>query len=238
MANRWFKFKEFMILQDKCAMKVGTDGVILGAWTRIGDSKQALDIGTGTGLLSLMLAQRTPSLLIDALEIDPGAAAQANENIRESSFHAQINVINADFRDFYNHTRKVYDLIICNPPFFSDSMKPENRERAIARHSDTLGIEDLVEGSAKLLSEIGKLSIVLPALLKNKVLELASFEKLIVSRELNILTVRGKEPNRICLEFSFSAQEPEKETLIIEEGARHSYSEEYKKLTKDFYLDF
>lgn len=237
MANQWFRFKHFTLQQDKCAMKVGTDGVILGAWMDVNNAKTALDIGTGTGLLALMLAQRSPALQIDAIEIDADAATQAMENVAESQFHKQISIWNVDFNEYSKHCNYKYDLIISNPPFFRDSLKPDSMGRAMARHTETLTLGQLLSGVKKLLSPQGKLSIILPFELVMSLIDMAAIHNLFPGRILKVIPVPGKDAKRGCIEFSFKKKEVVEDSLVIEVGGRHHYSEEYKKLTQDFYLD-
>jgi len=144
MANPYFRFKQFTVFHDKCAMKVGTDGVLLGAWTDLKDTQKILDVGTGTGLIALMLAQRNPAALIDAIDIDPLALEQAEANSRNSPFSDRIAVKESSFQAFARLTGKQFDLIVSNPPYFSDSLMPPDRQRAQTRHSVTLTLDDLL----------------------------------------------------------------------------------------------
>ncbi|MFC2080428.1 tRNA1(Val) (adenine(37)-N6)-methyltransferase [Bacteroidota bacterium] len=237
MGNQWFRFKKFTIQQDKCAMKVGTDGVILGAWTDIADAQTALDIGTGTGLLALMLAQRSSSIHIDAIEIEKEASFQASQNVSKSKYSSQITVLNRDFNIFWKGCNAKYDLIISNPPFFYDSMKPESQGRKHARHTETLSIDQILSSSKEILSPQGRLSIIFPAELVEGAIENAEDCCLFPIRILYIKPTPEKTPKRVCLEFSFNKKDTLLETIVIEDGGRHNYSDEYRELTKDFYLD-
>jgi tRNA1Val (adenine37-N6)-methyltransferase len=219
-------------------MKVGTDAVILGAWTRVDGVLRILDIGTGTGLLSLMLAQRSELIRVDAIELDHIAAQQARENVSVSVFSHQITVLNRDFREYCQEPHLLYDLIICNPPYFVDSIRPDNRQRALARHSDLLSLKDIFQGSLNLLAVHGILSIIIPFERFENTVELAQNSGLYPTRTLSVYPFPGVPPKRICLEFSLNVSEPCEEKIIIEEGGRHRYSDQYKKLTKDFYLGF
>lgn len=239
MANQWFKFKHFEIKQDQCAMKVGTDSVILGAWTDVEYAKKALDIGTGTGLLALMLAQRSSTLNIDAVEIEGKSAMQATSNFLSSKFSSRIQSFEISFSDHCRNLKKpLYDLIICNPPYFSSSLRAPEKERSLARHDDTLSLEELFEGVARILLPDGKMSIVLPADLKEKLSGIAAEYDLFPLRVLNIKPTPEKKEKRVCLEYGFQVENCWEETLIIEEGGRHIYSEAYIDLTKAFYLEF
>ncbi len=161
MSNSWFEFKQFRIEQNKCAMKITTDACIQGAWTPVSSpAKRLLDIGTGTGLLSLMLAQRNPGILIDAVELDPEAASQAAENVALSPWHERIKVMRQDIRDHISPVK--YDLIICNPPFFANSLLGDGLEKNQARHDVSLKKEELLHAANSNLSENGHLSLLLP----------------------------------------------------------------------------
>lgn len=236
MSNQWFKFKQFTIRQDRCAMKVGTDGVILGAWTAVDEAASVLDIGTGTGLLALMLAQRSEMLTIDALELDQDAALQAAQNVAGSRFYDRIAVLNEDFRTYRPVKEKFYDLVICNPPYFIASKKPFIRERSLARHADTLSLNDLFTGSAGLLNKHGRLSIIIPAEGYARSVEEAGQAGLYPARMLYVHPLPGADPKRVCIEFSRRAQAPVTANIVLETGQRHAWTEDYRVLTRDFYL--
>lgn len=238
MSNQWFKFKQFTIRQDRCAMKVGTDGVILGAWTAIDGTVRVLDIGTGTGLLALMLAQRSEILTVNALELDRDTALQAEQNVAGSNFCDRISVLNADFRTYDPGKGVSYDLVICNPPYFSASKKPFNRERSLARHTDTLSLKGLFTGSASLLSARGRLSIIVPAEGYAMAVEDADRAGLYPARILYVHPLPDADPKRVCIEFSRKEQAFLTEKIVLETGQRHAWTESYRMLTKDFYLAF
>lgn len=238
MANQWFCFKKFTVRQDRCAMKVGTDAVILGAWTPVEGKFRALDIGTGTGILAMMLAQRSDALNILALELDTDAAVQATQNIAGSDFYRRINVLQMDFRNYYLQPEKEFDLIICNPPYFINSQRPADEGRSLARHSESLRMKDIFAGSAKLLQENGHLSMIIPADVIDVTIESAKVAGLYPESILNIHPLPGVEPKRVCLLFSFEEKVPLTESLVIEYSVRHNYTEEYQELTREFYLNF
>lgn len=220
-------------------MKVGTDGVILGAWTGIENTERALDVGTGSGLLALMLAQRDSSLEIDAIEIEKGSAIQAADNFRNSRFSERITCHEIAFREFCKDpASKHYDLIICNPPFFSDSYRAPDPGRSLARHDDELSLEELFSGSAPLLGSKGKISLVIPFGIIEKCLGLAKEHALYPLRFLHIKPTPDKEEKRSCIELGPETISPIHRTLVIEDKGRHKYSEDYLALTKDFYLNF
>lgn len=217
-------------------MKVGTDGVVLGAWTNLQYVNRALDIGTGTGLLSLMLAQRSSSIIVDALEIDVDAASQAEQNFNDSCFASQIRLINEDFNLFHEKAVDKYDLLICNPPYFSRSMKPGTEGRILARHAEKLTIDALLSGVRNLLLPDGRLSIIIPSDQYDLVIEKALMENLFPVRILSVIPVPGRESKRTCIEFSTIKIQCIEESIIIEDQGRHCYSDEYIRLTGDFYL--
>ena len=233
MSNDYFQFKQFKIEQDQCAMKVGTDGVLLGAWTDVEDSKDILDIGAGTGLISLMLAQRAPEALITGLEIDTTAANQATSNIQNSPFNDRIELINADIKS--HNLNSKYDLIVCNPPFFSTGTKSPSETRNTARHDDYLSYALLLSKSASLLNKSGKLSVVIPLESLNDFQVLAKQNDLYLKRRCDVFPNHSKPSKRVLLEYICTKTEVKEEKLILEEQ-RHNYTEEAKKLFKDFYL--
>jgi len=230
-----FTFKQFAIKQQRTAMKVGTDGVLLGSWVQPpSPCKNVLDIGTGTGLLALMLAQRF-RLPIDAVEIDIDAALEATENVRNSPFLDYITVVNSDIRFF--ETTKKYDLIVCNPPFFVDSMQCPNVKRSQARHSDNLTFEVLLSVVERLLTTNGFFSVIYPINESNLFMEIARNKSLYCVRELIVYPTPRHLPKRRLMTFSFQKLPCISESLVIEQ-TRHCYTDEYKLLTKDFYLNF
>lgn len=227
-----FLFKQFAIHQDKTAMKVGTDGVLLGAWVEVKQVKKILDIGTGTGLIALMLAQRCENAKIDALEIDNSAFKQAKYNCSISKWKEYLKVFFGSFQDYTTDTK--YDLIVSNPPFF-DSIKTISSNREQARQMASLSFEYLIERSATLLSATGELALILPYDTKEKICALAAQSKLYAYR---IYTVKGSitsKPKRILIQFS-KVQKPCITTELIIEISRHNYTSDYISLVKDFYL--
>ena len=216
-------------------MKVGTDGVLLGAWCEVKKSRHILDIGAGTGLICLMAAQRSDAG-IDGVEIDPLACVQARENVLRSPWPDRIRLYNESFQEFSKHTDIKYDLIVSNPPYFVDSLECPDRQRAAARHNDSLTYEDLLEGVSGLLTENGFFTVVIPADVAERVKKIASIKKLYAVRQLNVITKPGGIPKRVLITFSFSNQECIVEELLTE-LARHQYSEEYMTLTRDYYLN-
>lgn len=236
MKKTGFQFKQFSVYQDRCAMKVGTDGVLLGAWVNVDNAKNTLDIGTGTGLIALMMAQRSVSSLITAIEIDSEAACQATENVLNSPWKDRIEVVNADLLDF--NCSKRYDVIVSNPPYFSQSLQSPDKQRTLARHNDHLTYSALIQKVATLLSENGRFSVIIPYDHKDEFIQLASQSRLYLQRIVAVKTTPTSVFRRVLLEFSFveSIVEQLKVEELLIERERHQYSTEYINLTKDFYL--
>jgi len=239
MPNISFAFKKFNIKQDKCAMKVGTDAVLLGAWVNPIDSKKILDIGTGTGIISLMLAQKTKAE-ITAIDIDKESTEQAITNVAESDFKDHIKVRHMSFQELTKSSDQKFDLIVTNPPYFIDSLKNQaETSRKTARHADLLPFEDLIVGVKKLLDEKGKFCLILP---KNEAAifrKMAELKGLYLSKLLRIRTRLEKDSEkRHIMQFEFKESEFSESTLVIEEDSHRNYTKEYKELTKDYYLHF
>jgi tRNA1Val (adenine37-N6)-methyltransferase len=232
MPNPFFQFKQFTVRQDRCAMKVGTDGVLLGAWTHAMDAKRMLDVGTGTGLVALMLAQRTAAQIL-GLELDCEAATQAQENFNASPWSDRLNAQCADFLKFYSEEK--FDLIVSNPPYFEQSLLSPNLQRTNARHTQTLTYETLVSKASELLSDCGRISLILPADKEGLLVDIAKRNALYLSRKCVVIPKPDALPKRVLLEFSKIETEFEVTDLVIE-LARHQYTPEYIALTKDYYL--
>ncbi|MEZ4801169.1 MAG: methyltransferase [Gelidibacter sp.] len=234
--NKTFQFKEFTVHQDRCAMKVGTDSVLLGAWTSLRHQPHSiLDIGAGTGLLALMLAQRSSSELIDAIEIDDNAYEQCVENFEQSIWGDRLFCYHTSLKEFVAEIEEKYDLIISNPPFYSDTYKSENKQRDLARYVDAMPFRHLIESVSKLLSKDGLFSVIIPFSEEKGFIVLASKEHLFPNRILRVKGSPSSEFKRSLIEFSFTETGAQIEELTIE-MSRHLYTEDYIKLTKDFYL--
>ena len=227
MSNPFFQFKQFTIRHDKCAMKVGTDGVLLGAWAGTESCNRILDIGTGTGCPPLMLPHRGKAA-IDAIDIEADACLQAQENAESSLFAGRINVFHSDLVDFAQASTHLYDLIVSNPPYFVDSLKCPNLQRNTARHTDTLTLEDLLQYSRKLLAPQGRIALILPYDQKDRLTDCIQTQNLFLSKEVSVIPVPDAQPKRLLAELT-------SDRLTIE-IARHRYTDEYINLTKDFYL--
>lgn len=237
--NKPFQFKEFTVQQDKTAMKVGTDGVLLGAWCSADNLPDTiLDIGTGTGIIALMMAQRSDAMTIDGVEIDENAYEQTVANFEESDWGDRLYCYNSTFQNFADEIaaeEETYDLIVTNPPFYTDEFETENDARNKARFTSSLTFLELITGVVKILSSDGKFAIVIPCKEEENFINLAKEQNLFLNR---ICRVQGNETSAIkrsLMEFSFHQTEINSAHLIIEQG-RHQYTEEYINLTKDFYL--
>ncbi|MFH2096281.1 MAG: methyltransferase [Bacteroidota bacterium] len=217
------------------AMKVGTDGVLLGAWSCVPSSGNVLDIGTGTGLLALMIAQRCKSK-VHAIEIDKDSFLQASENICNSPWSDRVTAGHISFNDFILTYTGLFDLIISNPPYFRHSLKPSHKGRILARHDDRLPREELLEGVSKLLKKDGLFSTILPYENAGDFISLAGTHNLFPVRKLIVYPKEGKPARRMLLTFSRHNKICEIETLHIETAERHQYSDAYKELTKEFYI--
>jgi tRNA1Val (adenine37-N6)-methyltransferase len=235
MANNYFQFKQFLINQDQCAMKVGTDSVLLGCLVTINNAVNCLDIGTGTGILSLMLAQRNNELQIDAIEIDEQAFLQANNNFSSSKFSHQIQAHCCALQSFAPNNK--YDLIISNPPYFvgKNNFSITNIQRAKARHDNDLSFEDLIHSVIKLLSKTGTFTLILPIAEAIIFKELATQKGLFLNKEIFIKPKPSKEPNRMIMEFSLLQEEKITDEFIIYNDD-NSQTVAYKNLTSEFYL--
>jgi len=232
-----FQFKQFSVEQDRCAMKIGTDGVLLGAWSPIPENIfSVLDVGAGTGIIALMLAQRTNAEQIDALEIDEEAYEQAVENFENSPWGDRLFCFHAGLDEFIEEPEDEYDLIISNPPFYTEDYKTESEQRDLARFADAMPFEDLVEAADLLLSENGIFSVIIPFKEEAKFIALAKDFDLFPIKITRVKGTPTTEIKRSLLAFSrhFSENFPVDELVI--ETSRHIYTEEYIALTKDFYL--
>lgn len=214
-------------------MKVGTDAVLLGAWTNVHEACRILDIGTGTGLIAIMCAQRNAKAFIEALEIDNMASEQASENIDACPWTSRLSIVNKALQDYTPSEN--YDLIVSNPPFFVNSTKASCEKKSAARHTDTLPFEDIISFSLKHLNSEGRLSIVLPVVEGEDFINKAISMGLFLKRKCLVIPKPGAQAKRILMEFSLYESIVENTELTTETEERHYYSEAYKALTGDFY---
>ena len=236
MGNDYFHFKQFTINQDKCAFKVGTDGVILGAWADIKGKIKILDIGTGTGLIALMLAQRSGAEIV-ALEPDYDSFIQASENIKQSKWRSRIRIENKCLQDFACGNER-FDLIVTNPPYFTNSLKNPDAVKSVARHDVTLTREDLLQGVSVLLKERGLFQLILPYTEGLMFIAEARDYGFFCNSILKVKPLPSSQIKRLVLGFSRKRLKPAEKFLTIEKGRRHDFTNEYINLTKEFYLKF
>lgn len=231
-----FSFKQFFVNQERCAMKIGTDGVLLGAWTPLINNPNAiLDIGAGTGILSLMLAQRSNAAQIDAIEIDEDAYEQCVENFEASPWGDTLFCFHAGLDEFVDEPEDQYDLIISNPPFYAEDFKTDDSQRDMARFQDALPFEELIEAAALLLSENGIFSVIIPYKEEGRFVSMCKELDLFPIQITRVKGTPTSDIKRSLLAFTRIAQTPLIDELVIE-TARHQYTSEYVELTKDFYL--
>ena len=232
-----FNFKQFSVNQDRCAMKIGTDGVLLGAWSPIAENSfSVLDIGTGTGIIALMIAQRSNVEQIDALEIDEDAYEQAAENFDNSPWSDRLFCFHAGLDELIDEPEDEYDLIISNPPFYTENYKTEDIQRDLARFEDAMPFEMLVEAADLLLSENGIFSVIIPFKEEENFMALAKEFELFPFKITRVKGNPNSEIKRSLLAFKrFETIEFEIDELIIE-TERHIYTPEYIALTKEFYF--
>lgn len=236
MSNSTFQFKEFTVQQDRCAMKVGTDGVLLGAWTAISkDVNSILDIGSGTGLIALQLAQRSGAEVIDAIEIEADAFEQTVDNFENSEWADRLYCYHISLQEFVDEIDEKYDLIVSNPPFYNDTFKKLNEKRALARHTNKLTFEDLLLGIKKILSDQGTANVIIPFKEEPKFLEVAKHNHLFPSKISRYSGHKDAELKRSLIELNHKKSNPIEESFFLEHS-RHEYSEHYKNLVKKFYL--
>ncbi len=231
-----FNFKQFTVSQERCAMKVGTDGVLLGAWAGIHSISAALDVGTGSGVVALMLAQRFKCEVV-GVEVDKDAAGQAQENFMNSSWASRLSLVHSPFQEFAEKTHKKFDLIVSNPPYFSEDIKSPNYQRSLARHSENLTLEELVDRALHLINHSGCIAFILPYNKRKQLIQAMIKNGLWMQRESFVHPIPHEEPNRILVEMGLESKPiVRRETIVIEENKRHLYHSSFRQLTKDFYL--
>jgi tRNA1Val (adenine37-N6)-methyltransferase len=235
MANTYFSFKQFSIYQDKAAFKVGTDGVLLGASASISGARRILDIGTGTGLIALMLAQRCDAEII-AIEPDYDSYIQCCENVTRSQWRGRITVEHTRLQNF--QPAKRFDLVVSNPPFFTGSLKNPDPRKSDSRHNDTLSNDELLKAASRLITDDGRLEVIMPYTEGNILIADANMYGFYCNDILKIKPLPTSEIRRMILTFSKQRLIPGEKFLTIEHGRRHEFTAEYINLTKEFYLKF
>lgn len=231
-----FYFKQFTIEQDRCAMKVGTDGVLLGAWADVSNAQSVLDIGTGSGVIAIMLAQRAQQASIDAVEVDEDAYNQALENVEACPWSERLSVVHASIQDYANEGAHQYDLIVSNPPFFSGGTFSASQDRNSVRHTVKLPHGDLLQAARKLLSKTGRFCVVLPLIEGLRFAELAQTYHLFCTRMTEVRPKADKPVERLLMEFQQDERPVQKDSLVIQHEERNDWTEAYIELTGAFYL--
>jgi len=235
MPNPYFSFKQFTVYHNLCAMKVGIDGVLLGAWASIDNVESILDIGTGTGLIALILAQRSNSH-IHAIDIDVNAVLQATENVSNSSWANRIRISGIALQEFAKTAVERFDLIVSNPPYFINSTKTPNENRTTARHTDSLSHEELIENAIFLLKPTGRICVILPVNEGLKCVKYALENGLFCTKQCLVYPKPNAIAKRLLLEFSLLSSPKIESKMVIEGEQRHQYSPEFTAFAKDFYL--
>ena len=217
-------------------MKVGTDGVLLGVWTNFHDRETVLDVGTGSGLIALMAAQRNPLAKITAIEIDEDAVGQAKENAKNSPFGNRISVLQTSFQDFASTAKERFDVIVSNPPFFAGSLPSPNAKRTDARHAQSLSARELLRLSKQMMTDRGRLSLIYPFGELENLQSIAEHEALYLLRETTVFPTTQGLPKRVLLDFGVSAPRDVIKNKLVIELKRHTYTPEFTELVKDFYM--
>ena len=234
MSNPYFRFKKFTVWHDRCAMPVGTDGVLLGAWAELRCASRILDVGTGSGLLALMAAQRNDSARVIGIDVDSDSVSQAAGNVASSPFSNRIEILLEDVRRF--RPPQPFDSIICNPPFYTEAVLPPDEGRSLARNTASLRFSELIESIAALISDQGVFNVIIPTQAESDFISQCLMSRLYVQRLCHVKTVQRKEAKRVMATFSKSVcNNPSSEVLVLmdNEGRRTS---QYIRLTSDFYL--
>lgn len=237
MANSYFQFKQFTVQQDRCAMKVTTDGCLFGAWlaeNMAADNVQLLDIGTGTGLLSFMIAQKNSTATIDSIEIDTNAFEQAVENNKASPWYANIHLLHGDVKEF--RFQKKYDIIISNPPFYENEWSSSNSEKNTAHHSSHLLLKDLLLIIHQNLTPNGKFYLLLPYKRNNEIMQLLQQNKVHVTKKILVRQSVNHDYFRFIIEASFTTEEETVTTEIAIRNHENEYTDAFRHLVKDYYL--
>ena len=236
MDCRPFFFKKFGLFHHRSTMKIGTDAILLARWTEVFENDDVLDIGTGCGLIPLMLAQKGLNS-VDAVEIDYDSYEEAAQNFKNSAWNRQLTVIHDDIKSFAEKSTKKYDLIVSNPPFYFGDNIPEKAKKGLARHTNTLSYKDLLVSAKKLMKEDGRFSLVLPAIESKTFLKEAENQGFYLKKVFEIVPIEGKESNRINMQLVVNqVDKTEVETFVLR-TPDHSFTKDYKEFLKDYYLD-
>ncbi len=232
-----FHFKQFKIYHEQ-SFKVGTDGVLLGTWVNISGRQSVLDIGTGSGLIPLVIAQRTDKTTVIGVEIDELSFIEATKNVQASPWANRVSIINETIQLFAEKEEPKFDLVVSNPPYFINSLKSTNKKKNTARHTDSLSFEELLDATLKLLTTDGKLALVLPKTAGGLFITLAKQKGLYLTRLTEVRSKKDKPVERFLMEFSLKEKVLEQDELVIQFEKRNDYTPAYTALTKDFYTIF
>ncbi len=235
MSETLFKFKEFKVSQELCAMKINTDGVLLGAWVDCENVNSVLDVGTGSGVIAIMLAQRCEADRIEGIEIDKQSYEEASSNMAESPWKNRLSAICQSIQEYAEGAESDYDLIVSNPPFFSGGTLSSTQKRTLVKHTVKLPHSDLLRAAYKLLSKQGQFSVVLPYIEGLRFIELANQYRLYCSRKCEVSSFKDSPVERLLLTFEKEQKELVEESIYIRKNEK-DYSEEYVALTRPFYL--
>src|SRR5690554_1164673 len=236
--NNYFRFKQFKVVQNHAAMKVGTDGVLLGAWVNTENASSILDVGTGTGLIALMLAQRT-NAFITGIDIEEKAAMEAVTNILASPWSQRIRIINISLQNFLQSINNKFDLIVSNPPFFSNSQKSKIENLAIAKHNDFLPFDDLIFCCSKLLNDNGRFALIIPCQSYNEIQMLSQKANLTIIRKTLVKPTPMKKGHRLLIQLAKTEFIPiEMDVIHIHDDTKQDFSQEFKTLISPFYLHY
>ena len=235
MSNNYFQFKQFTVYHDKCAMKVGTDGALLGAWAPVAGAANLLDIGTGSGLIALMLAQRCPDARITGVDIDGPATEQARENVAASPWKDRIRIVRQDVREWAEREGEKYDALVANPPYFVEKVACPDAARHAARHTDGLSFDELLKAAVALMAETGTFSVVLPSTAVPEFIAAASRHRLYLCHQTWVHTKPTKPAKRALMTFVRrpAATRIDQLSLEVETGV---FSPEFVALLQPFYL--
>lgn len=237
MDCRPFFFKKFGMFHHRSTMRVGTDAVLFAQWVDVASSDNALDIGTGSGIIPLILAQKGVGS-VDAVELDSDSYEEANLNFSISVYSDRLSVVQNDVRDYAANNEKKYDLIVSNPPFYASDVKPVKEKKVMARHVSTLSFKDLLVAAKKMMKEDARFALVLPFYESRLFIKEAESLGFYLQKEFLISPIEGKEPNRVNMQFVLNEVENVETVLFTIRNKDYSYTDEYKEFLKDFYLDF
>lgn len=237
MDCRPFFFKKFGMFHHRSTMRVGTDAVLFAQWVDVKPSDNALDVGTGSGIIPLILSQKGVGK-IDAVELDTDSYEEARQNFSISAWSDKLNVFNTDVRSYADESYKKYDLIVSNPPYYASDVKPIKEKKVMARHVSTLSFKDLLLSAKKMMKEDARLAVVLPFYESRLFIKEAENLGFYLQKEFLISPIEGKEPNRVNMQFVFDVVENVATELFTIRNYDYSYTNQYKDFLKDYYLDF